>query len=87
MTGPGSEFMSTCPMAKACKGMASGGPMSGIALVIPALLLIGMGVLIVVEPRVLAWIIAAFFVLMGIGMLFMANFIRRIGANRPAGRF
>jgi hypothetical protein len=72
-------------MSKACKGMASGGPMSGIALVIPALVLIGMGVLIIVEPRILAWIIAAFFVLMGIGMLFMANFVRRLGANRPPG--
>ena len=85
MAGPGSEFMSACPMSKACKGMASGGPMSGIALVIPALVLIGMGVLIIVEPRILAWIIAAFFVLMGIGMLFMANFLRRLGANRPPG--
>jgi hypothetical protein len=85
MTGPGSEFMSTCPMAKACKGMASGGPMSGIVFVIPALLLIGMGVLIIVEPRILAWIIAAFFVFMGVGLLFMATFVRRLGANRPPG--
>jgi hypothetical protein len=70
--------MLMCPMAKACKGMASGGPMSGIVLVIPALLLIGMGVLIIVEPRILAWIIAAFFVFMGIGLLFMATFLRRL---------
>ena len=86
MTGPGAEPMSICPMAKACKGMASGGPMSGIILVIAALVLIGMGVLIIVEPRILAWAIAALFLFMGIGMLFMANFVRRFGANRPPGK-
>ena len=83
MTGHSNHSMSMCPMAKACKGMASGGPMSGTVLVIPALLLIGMGVLIIVEPRILGWIIAAFFVFMGIGLLFMTTFVRRLGANRP----
>ena len=85
MAGPKTESMPMCPMAKTCKGMASGGPISGIILIIPALLLIGMGVLIIFEPRILAWIIAALFMLMGIGMLFMASFVRKLGANRPPG--
>lgn len=68
----------TCPMAEVCKGMIEM-PFSGFTLIIPGLLLIVLGVLVVIEPRILPWIMAAAFILIGIMLLMMARFIRRIG--------
>lgn len=42
----------TCPMAEVCKGMIEM-PFSGFTLIIPGLLLIVLGVLVVIEPRIL----------------------------------
>ena len=72
--------MPMCPMAETCKGMMEK-PFSGVKLIVPGLVFIALGVLIVFEPRILAWIIAAAFVLIGIMMLMMAGFVRRIGAK------
>jgi len=72
--------MPMCPMAEMCKGMMRK-PFSGVMLILPGLVLIALGVLIVVEPRILAWIIAAAFVLIGVMMLAMAGFVRRTGAK------
>ena len=73
----------TCPMAETCKGMMDK-PFSGVALVVPGLLFIALGVLVVIEPRILAWIMAAAFVLLGAMMLMMANFVRRVGTRFQA---
>ena len=72
--------MPMCPMAKTCKGMMEK-PFSSVALIFPGLVFVALGVLIVFEPRILAWIIAAVFVLIGVMMLMMAGFVRRIGAK------
>lgn len=72
--------MPTCPMAETCKGMMER-PSSVIALIIPGILLIALGVGIVVEPRIFVWVLAAMFVLLGITMLMMASFIRKMGAR------
>lgn len=72
--------MPMCPMAATCRGMA-GKPFSRFMLIIPGIIFIVLGVLIVIEPRILAWLIAALFVILGIMMLIMANFIRKIGAG------
>jgi len=72
--------MPMCPMAKTCKGMMEK-PFSSAMLIVPGLVFLGLGILIVIEPRILAWIIAAVFVLIGIMMLMMAGFVRRIGTR------
>ncbi|MDU8914223.1 hypothetical protein [Aestuariicoccus sp. MJ-SS9] len=70
----------TCPMAKACEGMMKKPP-SGVATVLPGLLFIVLGVLVVIEPRILVWLIAAALILLGGMMLMMGSFIRKIGTQ------
>lgn len=72
--------MPMCPMASTCKGMMDK-PFSGLFLIIPGIVFIVLGVVIVIEPRILVWLIAALCVVMGIMMLLMARFIRKIGAG------
>jgi uncharacterized membrane protein HdeD (DUF308 family) len=67
-------------MQTTCRSMMEG-RMSSIAMWIPGIVLIALGVLIVIEPRILAWVIAAAFVFMGTMMLVMAGFMRRIGSR------
>lgn len=73
--------MGMCPMGKMCMGMMKKLSYSWF-LMLPGILLILLGVLIVVEPRILVWFIAAATILFGIMMLMMAGFIRKIGAER-----
>ena len=77
----------TCPMSAMCKVMA-GKPFSGVGMMIPGLVLIGIGVLILFQPQILAWLIAILMIMMGVGLLFMANMMRRFGAqeNSRQGR-
>lgn len=75
--------MPMCPMAETCKGMMEK-PFSGVTLIIPGLVFIALGVLILFEPRILVWIIALAFVLLGIIMLIMASFIRKVGTKSQA---
>jgi hypothetical protein len=77
--------MPMCPMAETCKGMMEK-PLSGLVMVIPGVAFIALGVLIVVWPSVLPWLVAAACILAGGAMLLMANFIRGVGARlRRAG--
>ena len=78
MTTP--ESMPMCPMAETCKGMMKKPP-SGFVFVIPGILFIVLGVLIVIEPTILVWLVAVAFVVIGVCMLFLANFVRRFGAR------
>jgi hypothetical protein len=54
---------------------------SGLLLMLPGVLLIVVGVLIVIEPRILVWLMATASVLLGIMLLMMAGFIRRMSAQ------
>jgi hypothetical protein len=54
-------------------------PLSRSMTVVPGTVFILLGVLIVIEPIILAWIIAAGFILLGVVMLMAANFVRKIG--------
>ncbi len=88
MSERSSTPLPTCPMAETCKGMMEK-PFSRIALVVPGLVFIVAGILIIFEPRILAWILAAAFILLGVMMLIMSSFIRKIGMrfqnmHRPA---
>ena len=70
--------MQMCPMAETCKGMIEK-PFSGVALVVPGIVLIVLGVLVVIEPRILAWLVAVALIIMGIAMLMAAKFMRGMG--------
>lgn len=72
-----------CSMPKNCMGM-SGKRRSGLLLVLPGVLLIALGALIVIEPQFLVWLLAAGSVFLGILLLLMAGFIRRMG-GQPRG--
>jgi hypothetical protein len=67
-----------CPMASMCKGMM-GKSGSRFLLMIPGLALVVGGVVIFIEPRVLFWLMGGTSILIGIVMLALANFIRKIG--------
>ena len=75
-----------CPMAETCRGMMER-PFSGVVMVIPGITFIALGVLIIVWPSILPWLVAAACILAGGGMLLMANFMRGVGARlrRAAG--
>ena len=70
--------MSMCPMAEICKGMMEK-PGSGLWMMIPGILFIALGLLIILYPQILAWLIAIALVAMGIAMLMMTKFMRDIG--------
>lgn len=74
------KHMPSCPMADTCKGMMEK-PFSNVALVVPGILFIALGVLIVIEPRILVWALAVVFVLLGLMMLMVSSFIRKMGAR------
>lgn len=70
------ESMQTpmCPMAKTCKGLMEK-PFSGFMMVFPGIFLIILGVMVLVEPRILVWLVAAVLIMMGIATLMFARFI------------
>jgi len=67
-------------MTKMC-GRMMGKRVSGLVLAVPGVLLIIVGALIVIEPAILVWLLAAGSVLMGLMLLTMAGFVRRLGAR------
>lgn len=78
MSEPSRTPMAICPMAESCRGVMQG-RRSGFGLWLPGLVFVGLGVLILIEPRILSWVIAVAFVLLGIMLWMAAGFIRRIG--------
>ncbi len=76
MTEAASKF--TCPMSAMCKGMANK-PHFGMGMMIPGLVLIGVGVLVLFHTEILAWLVAILMIMMGVGLLFMANMMRKFG--------
>lgn len=79
-TTPGPSPMAMCPMARMCEGMMKKPP-SGFAAMVAGIMLIVVGALIFVEPRILVWFAAAALVLFGIMLLMMSRFIRRLGVQ------
>ena len=76
--------MPMCPMAGMCKGMMEK-PRSRLMLLIPGVVLIILGVVTLIEPRILLWLVALALVCMGVAMLILAQFMRRIGAQSMTG--
>ena len=67
----------TCPMAAACKGMMDK-PMSGLVLVIPALVFVILGVAILIAPQILAWLVGIALIVMGVAMLVFGRYMRKL---------
>jgi hypothetical protein len=61
--------MSMCPMADTCKGMMEN-PLSGLVMLVPGIAFVALGILIIVWPSVLAWLVAA-----------ACNLVRRISSR------
>ena len=76
--------MPMCPMAGMCKGIMEK-PGSGLMLLIPGVVFIILGVVILIEPRVLLWFVALAFIVMGVAMLMFARFMRTFGAKSMPG--
>lgn len=72
--------MAMCPMAKMCAGMAQT-RFSSVLTTLPGILFIALGVLIVIEPGVLVWLLAAGSVLLGIMLLIGGAFLRKMGGQ------
>jgi len=78
--------ISTCPMAKACKGMTEK-PRTRLWMIVPGLIFVALGIAIILYPQILVWLVAIALIVMGFAMLMMANFMRGFGKgihNRPA---
>jgi len=71
-----SNSTATCPMANACKGMMDK-PMVGPVLVIPALVFVILGVVVLIKPQILAWIVGIVLIVMGIAMLVLGRIMRK----------
>ena len=78
MEAQSKEPLVQCPMASMCKGMAEK-PHFRLVLVLPGLVLILVGVMILVEPKILVWLMATVAIILGILFLMIANFIHRMG--------
>jgi hypothetical protein len=72
--------LAMCPMASMCKGMMENPP-SGFLAVLPGTVLIVLGMLIFVEPKVLVWLMGAGFILFGVVLLKMGNFLRKLSVH------
>ncbi len=49
--------------------------------IVPGVAFIAVGALILIEPKVLVWLVAAASIVMGIVMLMLANFVRKVGVR------
>lgn len=72
------ESMSMCPMAETCRGMMSR-RRSGLALLVPGVVFILLGIIVLFEPRILVWLVAAALILTGVAMLMFGRFMRKSG--------
>lgn len=72
--------MPMCPMGETCKGIMEK-PFSGLALLIPGIVLIILGVSVLIEPRILLWLVALALIVIGIAMIMLSRFMRKVGAR------
>ena len=69
---------SACPMAKVCNGLSSR-PYIGFAPHLIGAVLVLLGVATLFEPRVIVGIVAAFLILLGVTIIFVAVLLRKMG--------
>lgn len=78
--GPRPDVMAMCPMAPMCKRMMEKPPSSAWAILAGAVL-VGIGLLVLVEPRVLVWLAGAALVTFGMMLFMMASVLRKLGGG------
>ncbi len=69
-----------CPMASVMKD-AGEKPTTGFLIMLPGLLFVALGVLILIQPKVLVWMMAGTSIIIGIVLIMLGNFVRSIGAR------
>ena len=74
--GPGFEPRGMCPMAGMCAGMMKPGASSGWLLLLPGALLVAVGLLVILVPKVIVWLLGGGAIFMGVMLLFMASRMR-----------
>lgn len=70
-----------CPMTEVCQGMLNS-PKTSVYLSILGFVLVFTGILIFIDPEVLAWLIGCIFILLGLAMFSMTAILRKWGAAR-----
>jgi len=53
-------------------------PMSGLVLVIPALVFVILGVAVLIAPQVLAWLVGIALIVMGVAILVFGRFMQKL---------
>jgi uncharacterized membrane protein HdeD (DUF308 family) len=74
------EPMAMCPMASMCRGMSEKPPSLALTMT-PGVVLIVIGIVVLLEPKVLAWLVAIVTIIMGVFLLLVAGWIRRMTAR------
>ena len=74
--------MPMCPMAETCKGMMDK-PGYGLWMMLPGVALIAVGVLIILYPQILAWLVAAALICMLASAEPCAEFDASIEVGQP----
>ena len=74
------QGMDGCPMATMCKGMARKPPSLGI-MMLPGLIIIVLGIAILLEPRILVWLVATVTILFGLILIIIPIWMRRMVAQ------
>lgn len=72
--------MAMCPMASMCRGMSEKSPSLALTMT-PGVVLIVIGIVVLLEPKVLAWLVAIVTIIMGVFLLMVAAWIRRMTAR------
>jgi len=72
--------MPMCRLADVCKGTMQR-PFSGSVMVVPGIAFIALGLLIIVWPSVLPWLVATACILSGGAMLLMDSFMCGVGVR------
>ena len=86
MSGEAEHGVSQCPMGSMCKGMMeNAGAGWGALLLLPGMVLAGIGVLLFVWPQILVWLIAGVAILLGSTMTLFSIWIWRFLARSKQG--
>jgi len=78
------ETAGKCPMAEMCQQLIKN-PRVGRLAMIPAFIMICLGVLILLEPKVLLWLIGVICIVLGCAILAGAHFLRKFQAHQQSG--
>ena len=67
--------MPVCPMAETCSRLTSK-RISGALFLVPGVVLIALGLAVLIEPRILVWLVGLAFIAMGCMVLMCSRFMR-----------